>query len=180
MADTAIARRYAQAVLGALDSAEEMNRLESDLSAIDPILRKYRALHAILLNPGVSQERRAALLATLFEKLEAGNPARALVQILLERRQLSLLGDVLRAYRRAKQRKLGISAATVTTAMPLQNGDRAGWEAALARAAGTKVQVEFHSDPSLIGGAVAQVGSLLYDGSVRGSLERIRQSLLGD
>ena len=53
-------------------------------------------------------------------------------------------------------------------------------EAELSRLAGKKAKLTFTIDPALIGGVVARVGSVLYDGSVRGHLERLRVKLAGN
>jgi F-type H+-transporting ATPase subunit delta len=93
---------------------------------------------------------------------------------------MKLLPQVASWFVRLKDRKTGATAAEVTTVAPVPERERPSWSAALGRMAGTPVRVEFRTDPTLIGGAVARVGSVLYDGSVRGSLEKIRQSLLGE
>ena len=51
-------------------------------------------------------------------------------------------------------------------------------EQQVARLAGEpRVQATYHEDPSLLGGAVVKLGSTVYDGSVRGQLEQMRQRL---
>jgi F-type H+-transporting ATPase subunit delta len=48
----------------------------------------------------------------------------------------------------------------------------------LARATGRDVQIETRVDPSLVGGAVAQIGSTVYDGSITTQLRKLKQALI--
>jgi len=163
-----------------IDAPEEMERVGKDLEAVRAILAKVPSLHRILGHPGIPLERRKALLDETLGRLDAHPAARGAVLLLLEQRALASLGPVVAAYGRIKERRLGIASAVVTTAVPVPEEEKPAWQGALARVTRTRVQIDFKTDPSLIGGAVAQVGSVLYDGSVRGSLERIRQSLRGE
>jgi F-type H+-transporting ATPase subunit delta len=42
---------------------------------------------------------------------------------------------------------------------------------------GKQVELEFRTDRELLGGILAQIGSTVYDGSVRGNLARMREQL---
>lgn len=175
-----IARRYAQALVNILDEAEEFDRVEGDLRAMHRILSGLPSLGRILIHPGVPAERRKALLDHAMNSLDAHAAARGAVALLAEQRRLSLLPEVLAAYRRLKDARLGVTSVEVVSATAIDSADRSAWESALARVTGTPVRVEFRTDGALVGGAVARIGSVLYDGSVSGALKRIRQSLLGE
>jgi len=175
-----IARRYAQALFEALKSDQALERAERDLGAVGRVLSSVQGLGRVLAHPGVSAERKKALLEGTLAGLDCLPETRRVVWMLVEARELGLLHEIATAFRSLKDRKMGMIAVEVTTAAAIPESDRAAWESALARTAGSRVRVDFRTDTSLIGGAVARVGSVMYDGSVRGSLERIRQSLLGE
>lgn len=179
-AAASVARRYARALVKILDGAEELDRVERDLSAFQHLLSALPSLRRILVNPGVPSERRRALMDEAMGGLEAHPAARGAVALLAEQRALSLLPDVLAAYRRLRDARLGVTSVHVLSAVPIAGAERPAWEAALAKVAGTPVRVEFLTDGTLVGGAVARIGSVLYDGSVSGALKRIHRSLLGD
>jgi F-type H+-transporting ATPase subunit delta len=75
-------------------------------------------------------------------------------------------------------RRLSISDAEIVTARPLKDEERAKLEGQVAELAGNKVNATFREDKSLIGGAIVRIGSTIYDGSVRGRLERLRERLV--
>lgn len=175
-----VARRYAQAIFNVLDAPETVERVEKDLQALHGILSGLPSLGRILEHPGVSVQSRKELLDTVTGRLDCHPVSSGALGLMVSQRELQILPALIEAISRLREEKLNIATARVTTALPLGNGDRPAWEAALAKAAGKPVRVEFSTDSSLIGGAVARIGSVLYDGSVRGSLQRIRRSLLGD
>jgi F-type H+-transporting ATPase subunit delta len=76
--------------------------------------------------------------------------------------------------------RMGIADAIVTSAKALSDPDRQQLTAALERRTGKKIEARFGEDGSLLGGAVARVGSTIYDGSVRERLSRLREQLEGE
>ena len=76
-------------------------------------------------------------------------------------------------------RRLSISDAEVVTARPLEDQERArAGRAGLGAGRQHKVNATFREDKSLIGGAIVRIGSTIYDGSVRGRLERLKERLV--
>ncbi|MBI3449047.1 MAG: ATP synthase F1 subunit delta [Acidobacteria bacterium] len=175
-----VARRYAQALLEALKTPEALEHAERDLAAMGVLFVKLPALARVLGNPGVGVDRKKGLLDGALSGLDCLTESRRVAWLLVEARAIGELPEVVAGFKQLKDRKLGMTPASVTTPSPIPEADRGPWEQALARAAGTRVRIDFRTDTSLIGGAVATVGSVSYDGSVRGSLERIRQTLHGE
>ena len=73
--------------------------------------------------------------------------------------------------------RTGILPAEIASAGEMNEAERAALAAELGKLTGKRIRMTFAVDPSLIGGVVAKVGSTLYDGSVRGSLESLERRL---
>jgi F-type H+-transporting ATPase subunit delta len=73
-----------------------------------------------------------------------------------------------------------VASADVVTAVPLPAGDEAALAAALGKVTGRQVTIQSRVDPSIVGGLVARVGSLVIDGSVVRQMTRLRERLLGE
>jgi F-type H+-transporting ATPase subunit delta len=97
---------------------------------------------------------------------------------LIRHERLAELAEILEEYRLEMNRRLSISDAEVVTARPLKDQERAKLEGQVAELAGNKVNATFREDKSLIGGAIVRIGSTIYDGSVRGRLERLKERLV--
>ncbi len=68
--------------------------------------------------------------------------------------------------------------AEVTTAAPIGEERTAALRQGLANATGRQVLLDVRVDPALVGGAVARIGSTVYDGSVTTQLEKMKQQLV--
>ena len=69
--------------------------------------------------------------------------------------------------------------AEVRSAVPLDDDQRSRLAEALSEATGKSVECKVVVDPSIVGGAVAQVGDVVFDGSVRTRLVEARRHLAG-
>ena len=87
------------------------------------------------------------------------------------------MSEVAEAYRRLLQEQLGIRPAEIVTARELDAKEREALVAEIGKLAGAKVEASFKLDESILGGTVVRIGSTVYDGSVRGRLERLKRSI---
>ncbi len=98
--------------------------------------------------------------------------------LLLERGRISALPAIARAYKQLVDERLGRVQATVTSAQPLDPATAASVQRALEKRTGKRVVITSNVDPSLIGGVVARVGDLVFDGSLKSKLEALRARIL--
>ena len=92
--------------------------------------------------------------------------------------RLNELNDILAEYASVVDQQTSVSEADVTTARPLNDQDRAELESRIASLAGGSVRTTYHQDEALLGGAVVRIGSTVYDGSVRGQLQQLKEKLV--
>ena len=76
------------------------------------------------------------------------------------------------------QERQGIRQVEIVTARELSEKDRAGLVAGVGKLAGSRVEASFKLDESILGGTVVRIGSTVYDGSLRGRLERLKAALV--
>jgi F-type H+-transporting ATPase subunit delta len=89
-----------------------------------------------------------------------------------------LLPDLALAFDRRMMEHRQVVRAQLATAVELPADRVAALKDGLAQATGREVQIETRVDPSLVGGAVAQIGSTVYDGSVITQLQKLKQTLI--
>ena len=173
------ASRYAKALLDVLyPSKAEMGRdqLRSFLSVLD----SQENARLVLENPTLSTENRKDLLNKIGNALSLDAPIRNFLALLIDRNRLDLLEEIIVTYESLLDEKLGVVKARVTTALELDSKQREEIAARLHALTGKKVRMETFVDPSLIGGLVAQVGSSIYDGSIRQQLQTFKNTLIQD
>ena len=96
---------------------------------------------------------------------------------MLSHYRLHDLTEVHEQFRRAINRRRGIALAEVTTASPATQAAQDMLTSRLQELVGKQVQVQFKTDPALIGGAVTRLESVVYDGSIRTQLQTVKQRL---
>lgn len=172
---TTIARPYAQAVFKLAQQKQAFGAWSDMLGmaavvAVDPGLRK------LLDNPRVTPGQLADLFIEVCgERLN--EDGRNLVRLLAERRRLVVLPEIFGLYEQFKNEAEGAIKAQLITAFPATDAQKQAIAAALKQRFGREVQLEYITDPTLMGGAVVRAGDLVIDGSVRGKLTRLGTAL---
>jgi len=179
----AVARRYASALFDVAKRAGTLEKTRASLDDASRFIASNTELRSALESPAVSpHKKRAVVDALLAQAPEVGADVGRLLQMLAERDRLSSLPAIAAAFDERVLREQGVIDATLTTAVPMPADRQAALADALGKAAGdaSKVRVMAQVDPALIGGMVARVGSVVYDGSVARQLEIMKRRLLAD
>jgi F-type H+-transporting ATPase subunit delta len=102
----------------------------------------------------------------------------SLLALLIENNRLSSLGDIRGAFSGLLLEEEGLGELYVTSAVSLTEKERAGALAMFETLFKKKLIPHYEIDPVIQGGLVGRVGDLVYDGSLRGSLEKMRENLI--
>jgi len=173
------ANRYAKALLDVLYPASAELGLEQ-LVKFSSLLSSETQMRQLFENPTIAAERRKEVFKGIADSLSYESYVRNFINLLMERNRLDLLADIIVAYEKLLDEKLGIVRARVTSAGPLDAAQQRDIAARLEQVTGKHVRVELSVDPTLIGGVVARVGSTIYDGSIRQQLQVFKQRLIQD
>lgn len=172
------ASRYAQAFADvAFEAHMNAKDIQRQLADFGAAWHESRPMREFLLDPSFPVDQKVAFLDKLNAKLGMAQQTRNFIAVLIRNDRIAGFDEVIDEFRREINRRLGISEAKVTSARRLDEQERRQLQQQIAGLTGGQVEAHFAEDPSLIGGAVVQVGSTVYDGSVRGRLERMREQL---
>ncbi len=173
-----VSERYARALFDALSADGATSAGMEQLEAISSALSDHPGARQILINPVFPADRRDAFLDDLGRLLGLDGRVRLLLGLLVERRRLALLDEIIDAFRRREDQQRGVVRASVTTAAPMDEAEKGRVNLRLEQALGKRVVMTVADDPALIGGVVVQVGSTVYDGSLRQYLAGVKDRLL--
>jgi F-type H+-transporting ATPase subunit delta len=174
-----VARRYAKALADVVLDADGLDagQVLAQLQSIQSFIEGSADLRNALASPAVQPARKRAVLARLMEPLQVFKQVRNFVFIIADHRRVTEFGSIIEAFEHRIDDRLGFIRADVTSAHDLSQAEQAALEAQLSRVSGRQAKVRFTTDPSLLAGLVAKVGSTVYDGSARGQLERLKVRL---
>jgi len=180
MTSRAAARRYARALFEVALKEADLQQVGDELDAFAGLVVEHVDLERVLTNPAVPTPRKRALVAELLARAPVSPVLAKLLLLLAERDRLGLLRELAAAYRERLLDHQRVVRAQVTSAVPLPEDRLTRLKAGLAAATGRQVLLEARVDPSIMGGVVAKVGSVVFDGSVARQLDRMRERLAQD
>jgi F-type H+-transporting ATPase subunit delta len=177
---TAAALRYAKALFALARDEGRVDPVRAELDGLVHVIAEVPALRDVLLRPlHPAAERRAALLA-VAERIGLSPLVRNFCSFLIDQRRTRALEEIRDAYVRLAEEAAGRVQGEVVSASALSDAQLARLRSALGRRTGCEVDLTVRVDPTLLGGAVARVGDLVFDGSLRTQLTRLRSSLTGE
>ena len=180
MTDRGAARRYARAVFDvAMADRADLETIAGELEDMAALLRDNEPLQRVLSTPAVPAVRKRAVIEQILLRSPVTPVVARVLLLLADRDRLVLVADLAETYRSLLLEFQNIVRAEVTTAFALAPERVSALQQGLARATGRHVELEVRVDPSLVGGAVARIGSTVYDGSVTMQLEKLKQQLVG-
>ncbi len=174
---TAIAQRYARALAEAAGPAADFERIAQDLESLTATYQASAELRDVFESPAVSVQQKARILEAILDRLEVIDLTRRFSRVLLAHYRMGLLEEIRAAFQRILNYRLGIVQMKVVSATPLSENEQAALEARFSEVTRKKVNAEYQVDSNLLGGIMAQIKSTIYDGTVRGYLNRLRDQL---
>jgi len=168
------ARAFADVVFEErLDAA----RATAGLRSIAALFEESIELRRVWENPAVPAEQKRSLLDAIVQREGIDRPVRNLVAVLIDHRRLSFLPRIVEQFAKEVDARMGFAEAEISSARELGDAERRTLEAQIEKTTGKKVRARYGLDASLLGGAVVRVGSTIYDGSVKGQLEKIKEAI---
>ncbi len=171
------ARPYAEALLKVAGGAEPAIAVRDQLRSLGSAMNQVPGIGKMAANPAVPLETKHRILREIGETLGLGELARRFVALLLGNHRLHHLDAVLEYLDLEIDRRLGVARAEVTSAQPLDDAEAERLRAVLGKALDRKVELTLAVDEGLIAGFKARVGSILYDASLQGQLDRLARKL---
>jgi F-type H+-transporting ATPase subunit delta len=168
------ARAFADVVFdGHLDPQATLREVRSlaDLTADNGQLR------VVWETPAIPAEQKRGLLDAIAGRQKISRPVRNFMAVLIDHRRVHFLGPIVKQFEEELNRRLGFAEAEIISARELTAAERRAVEAQAEKLTGKKVIAHYSQDKAILGGAILRVGSMIYDGSVKGKLERIKEQL---
>src|SRR5438105_2015082 len=173
---TVYARAFADVVFKSrLDASATL----AQLHLLSALLQENADLRRVWENPAIAAEQKRRVLDAIAKREGLGRQVRNFVAVLIDHRRVHFFNAIVAQFEHELDARLGFAEAQITTSRDLSEPEKRSLEAQVAKLTGKKVRARYARDASLLGGAVVRVGSTIYDGSVLGQLERIREQIAG-
>jgi F-type H+-transporting ATPase subunit delta len=171
--------RYARAFADVVESAKlDAAAAQQQLNDFAETLAGSHDLREFLGNPSIEMAKKLKVLDAIAGRIGMFSQVRNFVAVILEHHRLPELDGILAAFRDLEDTHAGAVEAKVTSARALNEDDRKQLEEQIAKLAGAQVRASYTEDASLLGGVVVEIGSTIYDGSVRAQLQKLKHTLV--
>ncbi len=171
------AHRYAKALFGLAEDERRHREVRDELEKLSSLFEGSRELRDALLTPLHPASGRKAALREIANRISVSPLVQNFLSYLIDQRRLIDFSAIVEAYGEIADNAEGLLTAEVISASPLDDRRKDRLRRALSERTGREVRLEIKVDSALIGGAIAKVGDLVFDGSLRTQLGQLRANL---
>jgi F-type H+-transporting ATPase subunit delta len=174
---TIVAKRYAKALVELSHEKNLVEKTRTDLTDFAAAVDGQELLQKLFSSPAFTPDAKKAVIGDLSAKLGLQQTTKRFIEHLAEAGRIRYFRDVQQAFEELLADRQNRARAHVTTATPLGSGESAEIKKKLEAITGKQVEIDAKVDPALIGGARAQIGSVIYDGTIKNQLGKMREKL---
>jgi len=175
-----VTRVYARALADVVFAKRmDAGKVVHELRALSALLAANPDLRRVWENPAIAAEQKHGVLDALAKR-EGYSPAvRNFVAVLIDHRRMHFFDSIVEQLGHELDARLGFAEAQITSARELNDSEKRSLEGQVEKLTGKKVRARYARDGQILGGAIVRIGSTIYDGSVLGQLQRIREQIAG-
>ncbi len=172
-----VANRYAHALADVVAPKGNFRQVLNELQDFGALYEQSHELREVFETPAVTMAQKLRVLEAVAARLGSSPVTLNFLRVVTSHYRMPVFGEILQAFRNVAYARLGIVQVKVSSAAALSSDEQELLRKRFSEVTGKQPELEFHLDPGLIGGLVAQIGSTVFDGSIRGQLSRIREQL---
>ena len=169
-------RAFADVIFqGRLDAGKTL----AELRLLSALLQANPDLRRVWENPAIAAQQKRAVLDAIAKREGLSRQVRNFAAVLIDHRRMHFYDSMVEQLGHELNARMGFAEAQITSSRDLSEPEKRVLESQVEKLTGKKVRARYSRDPSILGGAVVRIGSTIYDGSVLGQLERIREQIAG-
>jgi F-type H+-transporting ATPase subunit delta len=173
-----VTSRYARALADVIFKQKlDPQQVAQQLHVFVDLMHENHTLRIVWENPAIPAEQKRRLLDALVIRTGSVKPVRNFLAVLIDHHRIHQLEEIFRAFEHELNERLGFAEAEVISARVLSDQEKRELELQIMNITGKRVLGKYATDAKLLGGAIVKLGSTIYDGSVRGQLQKIKEQL---
>jgi F-type H+-transporting ATPase subunit delta len=173
-----VTNTYARAFVDVvIDRKLDATKTLAEVQSIAALVASSKDLREVWEAPSIPTDQKQKLLDAIVAKAKLSHEVRNFVAVLIDNRRITFLGAIVKQFEQDLNQRLGFAVAEITSSRELSDAECRNLESEVEKLTGRKVRASYSKDASILGGAMVKIGSTIYDGSVKGQLERMKQAL---
>ncbi|WP_462410236.1 F0F1 ATP synthase subunit delta [Neobacillus sp. Marseille-QA0830] len=177
MSNSLAAKRYALALLQIAKEQQLLETMKEDLRVVKEVIQYTPEVSAALQSSKLTLVQKKQLISNSFASVNVYVLNTLL--LLIERHREGIITELADEFLELANEEMGIADAVVYSTRTLSDAEREALSAVFAAKIGKKaLNIENIVDTNLLGGVRLRIGNRIYDGSLRGKLDRLERKLL--
>lgn len=176
-----VTSRYARAFADVvIDRKLDLSKVREELDSVVDAVSCSAELRRVWESPAVTHDQKLAILDAISARMGLVTAVRNFIAVLIDHGRIPMLQQIARQFETEIDQRLGVAEAEVVSARELTDNEKRRLESRIAQMTGKQVRAQYATDTSVLGGAMVRIGSTIYDGSVRGQLQRMKEQLTAE
>jgi F-type H+-transporting ATPase subunit delta len=169
--------RYARSLADVAFELHDVEGVGRDLATYREIFLAAPEVLPALDSPAVAKDAKEKVLSELLSRYPVRSVMGNFLRLLLQHNRILYFDQIYQIYIKTVDERKGIVGARVTAATPLSERELTSLREALSKATGKIIRLDVHIDSDLLGGLAVQIGSTVYDGTIRKQLAEMKKYL---
>lgn len=174
---SSVALKYARALADVAFEQNLQGQILEQLYTFENLLTENPELPEALTNPAILFSSKRAIVEQIAERVAFSRIVANFILVLLEKARIHQFSQMVMAYQRVMDERQGILQGEVFAPEEVDSAVKKRLHETISALTGSTVKLNYHQDESLIGGLKLQIGSTVFDGSIRTQLDEIRKRL---
>ena len=175
--DTA-ASRYSLALYELAEENKHVNEIENQSFALIKLIDESKDFESIVRNPINKKEDQINIIVKIAETYNFNTLFKNFLCFLVEKRRLFFLRNILRNFVDICSQKRGEVKAKLVASKQLNDEEINKIKNDLSKDFTNKVKLDYKYDPSLVGGLIIQIGSVMIDTSIKNKLKQLENKMI--
>ncbi|MCP3739774.1 F0F1 ATP synthase subunit delta [Rossellomorea sp. BNER] len=177
MSSSAVAKRYALALFEISKENKQIETVEAELRVVKQVFLDNKELGVLLETPRLTVQKKKAILKDAFANVSL--PVLNTILLLTDRHRGDQIVGVVDAFIELANEEHGIADATVYSVHSLTDDEKNAVSASFSKRVGKKsLRITNVRDEDLLGGLKVHIGNRIFDGSLKGKLNRLERELV--
>lgn len=178
MKNRVLVKRYTQGLVNSIKGENEFNVIHRSLLDFHALLKKFKNLKSHLYSPFLPLSKKTKIAEAILREGSADRKASRLILLLIENDRLQIFPDILEFLPELWNKEKGISTFEVSSVVPLSDLQKKHLSEKLERMENTPVVLKFKVDSTLVGGIAARKGNIIYDISIKGQIDKLKENII--
>ena len=170
--------RYARAMYEIAQENSEVDKIESEIKNLKILLNTSKDFKNMVLNPTIGKNEQTEAINKISEHLNFSKNFKNFLNLVTFKRRLFFLEKIIDSFLKLASANRGELSAKLVSSRELNENEITSIQKDLSDYLKRKIKIEYSFDANLIGGFIIQVGSAMFDTSIKSKLRRLENLMI--